>query len=157
MTESTQQLLARIPEIEQKVTDYSKADLGFLVLALCKAVQELSAENERLQLVVDGKTFVTRELANPWVSVKERLPEDHVPIIVKVEGTSESLVGYYFKGNGWFYGWNNAGSYFLTSDWMARGPNYGGHPILGGDFQKKPFVTHWAPLPSPPQEAQEKP
>ena len=46
--------------------------MPFRLLALCKAVQELSAENERLQLIVDGKTFVTQELSSPAELAKER-------------------------------------------------------------------------------------
>ena len=119
------------------MADYSKIDLGFLVLALCKAVQELSAENERLQLIVDGKTFVTQELASPWISVKEYKPEIGQKVFV-----------YCVDAPG------NTYMEVMTFDWDMHG-GYCWYE-QDGDFWGGE-VTHWMPLPSPPQEAQEEP
>lgn len=62
MTTKTEELLARLPEIEEWNTNWvGKMTTEGDLLALCAAVRELAAENERLKRAVGDKDNVLAE------------------------------------------------------------------------------------------------
>lgn len=68
-----------------------------------------------------------------WISVKDRLPDEgmHVLVLFDTGGCTTQDVAYYINHNGGY--WNN--------DWNADISNLG----LRDD------ITHWQPLPDPPK------
>ena len=61
-----------------------------------------------------------------WISVKDRLPENADRVLVSQGEVDDVEIAYYFHGFGWK---------MLDSEW---------HNIYG--------VTHWMPLPKPPED-----
>ena len=91
-----------------------------------KKIEEISAENARLRAELDAE----RE-RNRWIPVSEKLPEDEENVLVnitEVDGSPVIDFGYYTPGNNAFEGWQ-------TNYFMAFGK-----------------VTHWRPLPEPPEQ-----
>lgn len=71
-----------------------------------------------------------------WISVDERMPEDNVMVLIVYLGTAgEPIV--------------TAGRYCPTDD-PDNIPNWRGDVGARDSFWK---VTHWMPLPDPPEEA----
>ena len=62
---------------------------------------------------------------NEWISVKDRLPKAHQAVLT-FSDTSDVIIGRRFSGKKWHF------PYFEQD-----------HPILR--------VTHWMPLPNPPE------
>lgn len=69
------------------------------------------------------------ERAGEWVSVEERLPDEADPVLCRVEGDLPT-VGFYR-------------SHDKPLHWAAGWWSRNGHALAG--------VTHWMPLPPPPQ------
>ena len=79
--------------------------------------------SDALALLKEQETF------DGWISVKDRLPEDETEVIIFVQ----HKIGWY-RVFGWHdeYGWHSSAEEF-------------------GDGESD-FVTHWMPLPEPPEE-----
>ena len=71
---------------------------------------------------------MSRKLQMEWISVEDRLPDmDYMPVLVAVcppSQTNETHYAYIFKGR-----WN----------------------VLDEDGNHADFITHWMPLPEPPE------
>ena len=86
-------------------------------------IKELEAENEKMKE------------ANRWIPVAERLPDDGVPVLVTYLGYydnkpySDGVAKWKIENNGYNGGW----------EWE-----------LDGD-EVKVQITHWRPLPEPPE------
>ena len=77
-----------------------------------------------------------------WISVKDRLPDDEQEVLVIAHGWGGRLV---YVGShkrveaqkSWLTGITNE-----SSEWS----------LWGWSYLKEPIVTHWMPLPEPPEE-----
>lgn len=77
-----------------------------------------------------------------WISVKDRMPDDEQEVLVIAHGWDGRLV---YVGShkrveaqkSWLTGITNK-----SSEWS----------LWGWSYLKEPMVTHWMPLPEPPQE-----
>ena len=77
-----------------------------------------------------------------WISVKDRLPDDKVPVLAKVKYDDTALI-----------------AYISERSWME---NYEYIDVVGNAYisneicivhgAKYTQVTHWLPLPKPPKE-----
>ena len=68
-------------------------------------------------------------LVNKWISVKDRLPEEGVPVLICTSYNKFATVKCYTGDDG----------HIEFVDWMRVEHTYGS-------------VTHWRPLPEPPEE-----
>ena len=76
-----------------------------------------------------------------WISVKDRLPDDEQEVLVIAHGWDGRLV---YVGShkrveaqkSWLTGITNK-----SSEWS----------LWGWSYLKEPMVTHWMPLPEPPE------
>lgn len=80
-----------------------------------------------------------------WISVKERLPEAGVEVLVIAEGWGKTPPYYlgclqHMKPETSFL----TGITSKESEWLLHGWSY----------LRAPDVTHWMPLPKPPKEAE---
>ena len=62
-----------------------------------------------------------------WISVNERLPEDGVDVLVGYDFADNDPFIMTYEDGRWFYG-------------------------IDGDFMLNNNITHWMPLPEPPNE-----
>ena len=77
-----------------------------------------------------------------WVSVKDKMPEDEQEVLVIAHGWDGRLV---YVGShkrveaqkSWLTGITNK-----SSEWS----------LWGWSYLKEPIVTHWLPMPEPPEE-----
>lgn len=89
-----------------------------------------------LELLDAADTIEALEAAHPkWISVKDRLPEDNLNVLVYAIGDNENSViamtGYTHKMYGYnIEGWRSPWQYFF--------------------YEYK--ITHWMPLPEPPKD-----
>ena len=71
-----------------------------------------------------------REMTRPgWISVKDRLPEDETVVIAYVQ----HKIGWYRM-----FAWHD------MYGWHSNAPGF--------DEEESDYVTHWMPLPEPPEE-----
>ena len=83
-----------------------------------------------------------QESFGEWISVKERLPDDEQEVLVIAHGWDGRLV---YVGShrrveaqkSWLTGITSK-----SSEWS----------LWGWSYLKEPIVTHWMPLPEPPEE-----
>lgn len=99
------------------------------ILALQKEIEGLRSQNEQLR---EAAALVAKEsaelLERRWIPVEERLPEDPVKkVLVFVPHTHGDIV--------------DAGRYLGADGW-----------VLEGWHLTQNAVTHWMPLPEPPEE-----
>lgn len=76
-----------------------------------------------------------------WISVKDRLPEPGKEVLLIVHGWQSRLIyigelNHIAAEKSWLTGVTSA-----ESDWC----------IWGWSYLKEPHVTHWMPLPEPPE------
>ena len=91
------------------------------------------------EMIDDASTVSTAR--NGWISVKDRLPYDEQEVLVIAHGWDERLV---YVGShkrvaaqkSWLTGITNK-----SSEWS----------LWGWSYLKEPMVTHWMPLPEPPE------
>lgn len=96
------------------------------------------------EMIDDASTVSTAR--NGWISVKDRLPEDEQEVLVIAHGWDGRLV---YVGRhkrveaqkSWLTGITNK-----SSEWS----------LWGWSYLKEPMVTHWMPLPEPPEEKERK-
>lgn len=98
------------------------------ILALQKEIEGLRSQNEQLR---EAAALVAKEsaelLERRWIPVEERLPEDPVKkVLVFVPHTHGDIV--------------DAGRYLGADGW-----------VLEGWHLTQNAVTHWMPLPEPPE------
>ena len=77
-----------------------------------------------------------------WISVKDRLPSDEQEILVIARGWDERLVYVGSHKRVEAHKSRLTGITNKSSEWS----------LLGWCYLKEPMVTHWMPLPEPPQE-----
>lgn len=99
------------------------------IAALQQEIETLRGQNEQLR---EAAALVTKEsaelLERRWIPVEERLPEDPVKkVLVFVPHTHGDIV--------------DAGRYLGADGW-----------VLEGWHLTQNAVTHWMPLPEPPEE-----
>lgn len=113
---------------------------------LSDRITELMLENERLRRIV----FLTQS----WISVKDRLPEELTPVNVvwvshnpqpyysKIKDVPQSnATAVYFCGR--WYWWDA-----VIIDWLSEYGQYSREESL---VYKEIEITHWMPLPEPPE------
>ena len=93
---------------------------------------------------LDGARAQKKECCNgmEWISVKDRLPDDEQEVLVIAHGWDGRLV---YVGShrrveaqkSWLTGITSK-----SSEWS----------LWGWSYLKEPIVTHWMPLPEPPEE-----
>ena len=106
------------------------AEAGFL--AGYQAAVNSPEKQDSCEHILDMKKMVdvnSSNNSNGWISVKERLPEDISDVLI-LSKEKESCVGYYRSSD---------------NDWNMYNPCCSFHMELHG-------VTHWMPLPKPPEE-----
>ena len=79
--------------------------------------------DRRIRQGGDDAIAAVSELLPRWISVEERLPEQHRHVI------------------GWQREWANS-----VEVWIGTSGKW-----LGGDFEPAGNVSHWMPLPEPPE------
>lgn len=75
------------------------------------------------------------ELANEWVDVKNNLPEDHFPVLIRDEFFSYCVASHYL------FGWSPVND-------LLSAENYDGGACI--TMCRNPGITHWMPLPKAP-------
>lgn len=76
---------------------------------------------------VYAKGFVDGTKKSPWISVKERLPEEGDPVLIRLKDGVVRLACYDIEEDSNIYFWNDNYSYETIRAWD---------------------VTHWMPIPS---------
>ena len=76
---------------------------------------------------VYAKGFVDGTKKSPWISVKERLPEEGDPVLIRLKDGVVRLACYDIEEDSNIYFWNDNYSYETIRAWE---------------------VTHWMPIPS---------
>lgn len=76
---------------------------------------------------VYAKGFVNGTKKSPWISVKERLPEEGDPVLIRLKDSVVRLACYDIEEDSNIYFWNDNYSYETIRVWD---------------------VTHWMPIPS---------
>lgn len=79
-----------------------------------------------------------------WISVKSRLPEDNVHVLVYVKENNPASGDNYFDLDA-----VEDGYWINILDYEDRAAVTGVPP---GTIYSKPEVTHWMPLPEPPND-----
>ena len=88
-----------------------------------------------------GQYVANAPTVNEWISVKERLPEKQVPVLVCVPPYSDGEEAYFRHVGMAYYTYSGRGGFWAGTD----GNVYGAIGII-----HEP--THWMPLPEPPKE-----
>ena len=100
---------------------------------------------------IDNAPAVNTEPVRQWISVKDRLPNDNVPVNVvwvnhcpakyysEIKDKPFTATALYFRGN--WYWWDST-----VEDYLAE---YGYWEI--GIIDSGIEITHWMPLPEPPE------
>ena len=108
------------------------------------------ANKARLEMIEEGHAgwpntifdlvAAIERLESPWIPVSERLPEDHVLVVVlwyeSDSDDSRRIDIDYIEEEMW-------------GDWFNRAEHFN---IAGGNCNEEAPYTHWMPLPSPPKE-----
>lgn len=100
-----------------------------LLVRAAEAIEELSSENKSLAKSVNQASDILRRR---WIPVSERLPERGELVLTanKFDGVNYS----YLTNSGDWYSANN---------------------IRYDSWTRESYVTHWMPLPKPPEEVEE--
>jgi hypothetical protein len=80
------------------------------------------------------------EMKMEWIKVTERLPEDDVDVLVYHEHDCHITVGCFESKKVSSYVKSDGSIFFVDSGWYSQIP-----------WAPKGDVTHWMPLPPPPQ------
>lgn len=75
-----------------------------------------------------------------WINVEEDLPEDDQDVLVYHADDFHITVGFFDKDNVQYYIESNGSKFFTGSGWETE-----------ISWAQKGPVTHWMPLPSPPE------
>ena len=107
----------------------------------CGYVDEVEAEVLADHLISNGVTV------QEWISVEDRLPEEHDTIFKKFQNTEKWNCSMFEKvsDNVNVYGYYQDGNKFVTTSTTRDGKWN-----ISSIFQMT--VTHWMPLPEPPEE-----
>ena len=103
---------------------------------LYESGEQLNNDDIASYLIANGVTV------QEWISVEDRLPSDEQDVLVIAHGWDGRLV---YVGShkrveaqkSWLTGITNK-----SSEWS----------LWGWSYLKEPMVTHWMPLPEPPEE-----
>ena len=109
--------------------------------ALLAALVEGGILPAMVRRTIENAPAADAETVHEWVSVKDRLPERDKEVLLIVHGWEDRL---YYTGclhrqeaeRSWLTGIESK-----ASDWM----------IWGFSYLREPIVTHWMPLPEPPE------
>lgn len=134
---------ARIQELRDRLMKESGGRLKLFKddadakAALLEALQEAEGQMEEIkyQVVDAGKVINSLNNSNGWISVKDRLPEEDIAVLVygQVLNDPPDVIGVRRRYNGdqeWKYTWESEDGFIYRED----------------------DVTHWMPLPEPPKE-----
>ncbi|WP_303823228.1 DUF551 domain-containing protein [Ruminococcus flavefaciens] len=92
------------------------------------------ALSEAVPKLLDDEPAADIQPADGWISCKERMPEDNVPVLyaLRIErGKHAVLYGWHYSIKGLGSAWHQSGC---------------------GGARADEDVTHWRPLPEPPKE-----
>lgn len=77
---------------------------------------------------------------NEWISVKDRLPENGQDVLVYHADDFHITVGDFERDNVRYYIEEDGSKFYTNSGWDTEIP-----------WAQKGCVTHWMPLPNPPE------
>ncbi len=117
-----EKLKAEVESLKAENTRLTAYD-GGLALMPFEEWQTLSAET-RARINTYGLQMETLQKERKWIPVTERLPEGHVDVLARLDGNTQKMF------------MNGAGDWLFASNCVRPGGK----------------VTHWQPLPEPPQE-----
>ena len=92
------------------------------------AIEELTRENESLAKSVNEASEILRKR---WIPVTERLPEEHVFVLIR-QDDDRMMVAERVGGDWWY--------------------RYFAYDVDRWDENEQGTITHWMPLPKPPEE-----
>ena len=106
------------------------------ILALQKEIEGLRSQNEQLR---EAAALVAKEsaelLERRWIPVEERLPENGVPVLINYIASDDGK--YHPDG---------------TAVWTDYGCFWWEGSLEDCDTEVAVPITHWMPLPEPPEE-----
>lgn len=99
-------------------------------------------EDEFIEDVLESAADMLEQDAQGWISVKDRMPEYGEQVLLTAYGWSDTTVyigqlKHMDAETSWLTGITSK-----ESEWCIRGWSY----------LREPVVTHWMPLPEPPEE-----
>lgn len=99
-------------------------------------------EDEFVEDVLESAADMLEQDARGWISVKDRMPEHGKQVLLIAYGWSDTTIylgrlEHMSSETSWLTGFTSK-----ESEWC----------IQGWSYLKEPLVTHWMPLPEPPEE-----
>lgn len=116
--------------------------------AICNAIEAVESHLEaditihwNHIITVDGYVFMSTDLKDGWISVKDRLPNDDEYVLVYHAHDFHITVGFFEISNVQYYIESDGSKFYTDDGWETQ-----------ISWAPKGRVTHWMPLPKPPNE-----
>lgn len=104
-----------------------------------EAANKVAFNPYEVSCFVEGALWAIKHAKSPWISVSDQLPQQYKPVVVL-------FYNHAFDGSKEYD--SCAGFYNSVGEWIAFGYNVQNAKINS-------TVTHWMPIPAPPQEGGE--